>query len=149
MLADCAAAADRIVYADCPHYEATYLGTFKAKSGKLMLKVAQRRGDGREELVSPARGLIGESQFSVGDAIMVGIFEEAERVTIVDIKGRESGEPFDCLKEVFGVIDHQNSTAGGDASVYVTATKFCLLAYERIPISPEVGSGSSVMIGND
>lgn len=128
-LENCAHAADRVVYGDCPRVAANFLGTFKTKSGKRMVKVGLREGGLSVEMVSPARGLAATETYRIGDTVTVGILKEEQRSTIIELKSRSQGEPFDCLDSVYGVVDHQNREKGF-VSVYVTATEFCLLPFK-------------------
>lgn len=49
------------------------------------------------------------------------------------------------LREVYGVIDHQNSEKAL-ASVYITATEFCLLPHKEFPSAKAWAPGASVVI---
>lgn len=127
-LENCARAADRVVYRDCPRVPASFLGTFKAKSGKLMAKVAIRDDCHSIEMVSPAKGLVDGDTFHVGESVTVGILREEHRSSFIEITPRAEGEPFDCLESIYGVVDHLNQEKRL-VSVYVTATEFCLLPF--------------------
>jgi hypothetical protein len=144
-LAAHAQGATRIIYDDCPRYDGTYLGTFVAKSGKPMIKVAVRRGNRSVELVSPVRGLTDGSDLKVGDAVTIGVVDDSERATIFEIRGRAAGARFDCLDEVTGVIDHQNREKSL-ASVYVTAERFCLLPYQEFAPAAAWAPGAAVRV---
>ena len=141
----CSRDADRVVYADCPRLEATFLGTFKSKAGKLMIKVGIRETGHSVEIVSPAKGLVGVETSHVGDAVTVGVLRQEYLSTIVELKPRERGEPFDCLDRVYGVVDHQNHDKGL-ASVYVSEKEYCLLPYTEFNSAREWNSGSPVTI---
>ncbi|GAB6061174.1 DUF7017 domain-containing protein [Desulfonatronum parangueonense] len=121
--------ADSIVYSDCPRVPANFLGTFNSKTGKLMAKVALRKEALSVEMASPSKGLTNAKIFSIGEPVTVGIFEEEQRSTIIEIKPRTEGEFFDCLDSFYGVVDHMNHEKSL-ASIYVTDTKFCLLPFQ-------------------
>ena len=144
-LENCAQAADRVVYADCPRVDASFLGTFKAKSGKLMVKVALREAGRSDEMVSAARGLAGTETYSVGDAVTVGVLQQEQRSIIIELKPRVQGDPFDCLDSVYGVVDHQNREKSL-VSVYITETEFCLLPHKDFDSASEWRPGSPVTI---
>lgn len=141
----CARAADQIVYADCPRYEANFLGEFKAKSGKLMLKVAVKEGGRAVEIVSPAKGLTGVENYRVGDAISVGVLHQEQRSTIIEMKPRTGGAEFDCLDSIYGIVDHQNREKGL-VSIYISEDEFCLLPYPQFDSAREWAAGSPVLI---
>jgi hypothetical protein len=144
-LENCARAADRVVYSDCPRFPASFLGTFKARSGKLMVKVGLREGGLSVERVSSARGLAGTETYDMGEPVAVGILKGEQQSTFIELKPRAQGESFDCLDSVYGVVDHQNREKCL-VSVYVTATEFCLLPFKEFDLVSGWQPGNPVTI---
>jgi len=92
-----AAGAERIIWADCPKYNANYLGTFLTKNEKKMVKLGLLSNAESQELVSPERGLLNNLNLVFGDPVAVTLDESRERSTVVVVEKRESGKVFDSI----------------------------------------------------
>ena len=144
ILEECAETGEERVFTDC-HRDASYLGTFESQSGRTMVKVGLREGGSAIEVVGPARRLSKFEDERDGAPVTVGILLHDEKYRIVGMEPRPEGALFDCLPSIFGVIDHQNQ-AKEFASVYITASAFCVLPYERFESAGALPEGSAVRL---
>lgn len=145
MLERLAAGADSLLYSDCPRREATYLGNFASKNGRPMVRFAVRQGETSVELVSPAKGLMDPQAYKVGQPISVSVLEGVERSSIVEVRQRLDGGPFDCVPRKQGVVDHQNGVKEL-TSIYLTPDEYCLLHYRDFPDAQRWTPGTTVEV---
>jgi hypothetical protein len=89
--------AERIIWANCPKYNANYLGTFLNKNEKKMVKFGLLFDVEPQEIISPERGLLNNLNLAFGDPVVVTIDESRERQTVVVVEKRASGKIFDRL----------------------------------------------------
>ena len=143
VLASIAADAEKVIWTNCPRYDANYLGTFITQKGKRMVKFGLFSDGASEELSSPARGLLNNLNLVLGDPVTVTVHESGNLSTVVVVEKRELGTPFDKLERVYGLVKHHWQ---GKAFVYLTPYKDCPLPYAEFPDIEKVSSGNAVEI---
>ena len=137
--------ADHVVYADLPRVRSNYLGSFKAKTGKRFLVFSILENGSAVEVVAEAKSFPDHDRLGIGASVVVGILRNEDKVSVFEVKEREDGEPFDCLEQRIGVIDHHNS-GKALASIYFTAREFCLLPYSEYSFIESCSVGCSVKV---
>lgn len=123
--------------------EGNAVGTFEAKSGTHMLKVWI--ADGENELVTPLSVNPEIASEPVGSPVQVALTDLGRYPKVLRLKPRPNGQMFDCLLEIYGVVDHQN-VPRALASIYVTPYEHCLLPYRRFSDIASLKPGSPLQM---
>jgi len=97
VLENIAADAEKVIWQNCPQLNANYLGSFTAKTGKMMLKFGLHSDSVSEEVVSPERGMLKNLNLLMGAPVMVTVDKNGDRLTVVALEKRESGKLFDSM----------------------------------------------------
>ncbi|AFY74344.1 hypothetical protein Syn7502_02349 [Synechococcus sp. PCC 7502] len=111
--------AETIIWSQCPKYDANYLETFTTQKGTRMLKFALKSYGEAKEIVSPERGMVNNLTLTFGDPVIVTIDESGDRPTVVAVKKRESGQPFDIMPCRSGQFKLKPAGFGFVDNVYV------------------------------
>lgn len=144
VLEDLSAPAEQVLY-EGVWQDACFLEAFVGKKGKRLMKVGVKDGSNTVEAVARTDQLGGPAELKAGAPLLAAVEQESDRIRLHSIKRRPDGIEYDCLMEVHGVIDHHNSSKGL-ASVYVSASKFCLLHYDRFKLAKGWDVGSPVVM---
>ncbi len=133
------------LYADSPVYPGTYLGTFTAKNGKERSKISINREGQISELTCNQRDLAQIDRLDPGSPINAKVFEDNDRLILVEAVARPDGHQFDSVQQAHGVVDHQNIDKQL-ASVYLTDSDFCVLRYSDHDGIESLQPGASVLL---
>ena len=112
--------AEAIIWSQCPKYDANYLDTFLTPKGSKMVKFAIKSNGDSQELASPERGMLNNLALAFGDPVMVTVDESGDRPTVVAVKKRESGQPFDIMSRCSGQFKLKPAGLGFVGDVYVS-----------------------------
>lgn len=119
ILSHLAVDAETIIWSQCPKYDANYLDTFSTQKGTRMVKFALKSNGEAQEIVSPERGMLNNLTLTFGDPVIVTIDESGDRPTVVAIKKRELGQPFDSMLSRSGKFLLNQGGFGFVGDVYV------------------------------
>lgn len=144
-LEELARGATSFVYTDLPFHDATFVEVFEGKEHRRFAKFALRRGDGPATVVFPERDVQAGEALVAGAPVSLKVREHRGRVTLLDLKSRRDGKPFDCLDSIVGVVEHCNKEKGVTA-VYVSATNELLLRHDRVPLAESLTEGEFVAV---
>lgn len=118
-LSSIAGDAERILWEDCPKYDANYLGTFLNRNERRMIKFGLSHHGEPKEIVSPERRRLDSLSLSFGDPVTVTIDESGERLNVIAVEKRESGRIFDSLPFKTGQIHLKEGGFGFLDDIYV------------------------------
>jgi len=131
VLAKHAKSAESILFDEKSWQDANFVEFFETKREKKFAKlICQTSNHGLIEVSVPVKRFSDMIKLKKGSAIQVVIEPTESRYEILALKTRENGKLFDCLEKVEGILDHQN-TSKRLASIYLSATGFCLLNYDK------------------
>ncbi len=125
--------------------DSSFLEQFVSKKGRVLIKVGLKHGSDTVESVIRADRLKDSSGLEAGAPLQAVIENEAGKPRLLAIKRRPVGVAYDCLMEVYGVLDHHNP-AKRLASIYVSATEFCLLHYNSFELAKDWDVGSPIIM---
>lgn len=111
--------AETIIWSQCPKYDANYLDIFLTKKGARMVKFALRSNGEAQEIVSPERGMLNNLTLTFGDPVIVTVDKSGDRPTVVAVKKRELGQPFDSMPCRSGQFQLKQGGFGFVDNVYV------------------------------
>ncbi|MBD2189603.1 DUF7017 domain-containing protein [Pseudanabaena mucicola] len=111
--------AEAIIWSQCPKYDANYLDTFLTPKGSKMVKFAIKSNGDAQELASPERGMLNNLVLAFGEPVIVTVDESGDRPTVVTVKKRESGQPFDIMPCRSGQFKLKPAGFGFVDNVYV------------------------------
>ena len=137
--------ASRGLYADSPIYSGTYLGTFTAKNDKERSKISINRAGQISELTCGQSDLARIDDLDLGSPINAKVFEDNDRLILVEASARPDGNQFDSVQQAHGVVDHQNIDKQL-VSVYLTDSDFCVLRYSDHEGVESLQPGASVLL---
>lgn len=140
-LVNLASDAQQVIWLNCPRYNANFLGTFTTSSGKQMAKFGLLSNGCSQELASPARGLLNNLNFILGEPVTVTVNESEQLSTVVVIEKRQSGIFFDQLERVYGIIAHHHN---GRVFIYLNPKNEVKLNYTAFPMIENMESGTAV-----
>lgn len=142
-LANIAADAEKVIWANCPQYPANYLDTFKSKSGKNMVKFGLVYRGVCQEVVSPVAALLNNLSLVQGEPVIVTIDNSSDRLNVVGVEKRNSGQPFDQLERIYGILSgHQPEKA----FVYINPDQQSILKYIDFPEIKVLSLGTAIQI---
>ncbi|MDX2256320.1 MAG: hypothetical protein NW214_12460 [Pseudanabaenaceae cyanobacterium bins.39] len=124
--------AEAIIWSQYPKYDANYLDTFLTPKGSKMVKFAIKSNGDAQEIASPERGILNNLALAFGDPVMVTIDESGDRPTVVAVKKRESGQPFDIMSRCSGQFKLKPAGFGFVGDVYVPHELACQLEDNQI-----------------
>ena len=133
------------LYADSPVHPGTYLGTFTAKNGKGRSKISVNMAGQISELTCDQNDLAHIDTLDLGSPLNAKVFEDKDRLILVEAAARPDGLQFDCVQQAYGVVDHQNIDKQF-ASVYLTDSDFCVLRYSDHDGIVSLQPGDSVLL---
>ncbi|MEG3893627.1 hypothetical protein QT973_24850 [Microcoleus sp. Z1_A1] len=119
VLENIAASAEKVIWQSCPRFHANYLGTFAAKTGKIMLKFGLHSHSGSEEVVTPDQGMLKNLNLPMGAPVTLTVDKNGERLTVLAVEKRESGKLFDSMSCKTGRFRLHQSGFGFVENVYV------------------------------
>jgi len=148
--------------------KANFLEVFENKSGKKLMKLVYKsdasnfsaspnetlrecswgsnyREEISKEIVFPSKHYPDIALMESGSPIDVALEFNKDRPTVLAIKARENGQPFDCLLEVHGILDHHNLQKGF-ASVFISSLEYCLLHYSKFAEVRDWEIGSPIIL---
>jgi hypothetical protein len=111
--------AETIIWSQCPKYDANYLDTFSTQKGTRMVIFALKSNGEAKEIVSPERGMLNNITLTFGDPVILNIDESGDRPTVVAVKKRESGQPFDSMPCRSGQFQLKQGGFGFVDNIYV------------------------------
>ncbi|BAZ51953.1 hypothetical protein NIES4103_46120 [Nostoc sp. NIES-4103] len=141
VLLNLAADAEKVVWLNCPRYNANFLGTFTTQSGKQMAKFGLVSKGYCQELASPTRGLLNNLNLVIGEPVTVTVDESDERRTVVLIEKRPSDILFDQLERVYGIVDQHRDEK---VFIYLNPQKQFTLTYTDFPVNQNMEPGTPV-----
>ncbi len=144
VLGDLSAPAEEVLW-EGSWQESCFLEEFVSKNGKRLMKVGLKDGLDTVESVIRADQLEDSPELKAGAPLLAAVENEPGRIQLLAIKHRPEGVAYDCLMEVYGVLDHHNPTKEL-ASVYVSASDFCLLYYKKFESAKGWDVGSPVVM---
>lgn len=131
VLENIAADAEKVIWQNCPQLNGNYLGSFAAKTGKMMLKFGLHSHSGAEEVVSPDRGILKNLNLQMGAPVTLTVDKNGERLTVVAVEKRESGKIFDSISCKTGRFRLHQNGFGFVENVYVPHELACQLQNEQ------------------
>ena len=137
--------ASRGLYAGSPVHPGNYLGTFTAKNGKERSKISVNRAGQISELTCDQKDLAQIDTLDLGSPINAKVFEDNDRLILVEAAARPEGHLFDSVQQAHGVVDHQNIDKQL-ASVYLTDSEFFVLRYSDHDGIESLQPGASVLL---
>jgi tetratricopeptide (TPR) repeat protein len=137
--------ASHSLYADSPVHPGNYLGTFTTKNGKERYKISVNRAGQISELTCDNKDLAQIDDLNIGLPLNAKIFDDNDRLILIEAVARPDGSLFDSVQQAHGVLDHQNIDKQL-ASVYLTDSDFCVLRYSDHGGIASLQPGASVLL---
>lgn len=125
--------------------KANLLTAFIDRKDRKQLKVAFRSGADIVVGIAAANRYPALSGLEPGAPLHAAIDSGRQHNRIVALKRRADGTAYDCLTQVYGILDHQNPERHL-ASAFFSPTDFCLLYYDVFAEVRKWNPGSPIVV---